>query len=623
MNLLQVLNAIGHQKQMSLSDVGQGGKQEIPTRAEIEDVFKWNLEDIYCSEEEWNADATELLSLLAQFTKLSGHLAEQSETFLQVLQLQDKIGEISGKLFVYARMHRDEDNRDAKYQALADKAMGLLVQVQSATAFLVPEILEIPPARIDAFFQEQSELQIYRFEIDEILRQKPHILSKEAEQLLASVGELTSAPQQIFTMFNHADIKFPDIEDEQGNILQVTHGKYAELLENPHREVRKRAYESVHSTYANHVNTLGATYGASVKNDVFYAKVRNYPSALEAALEPDRIPVSVYDNLIETIRSSLPIFHKYLRLRKRVLGLDNLTMYDLNVPLVPDLNVKIPYPEAVQTVQKAMNVLGTEYVQVATEGLASGWVDVYETKGKSSGGYSWGAYGTHPYILLNYQDNLDDMFTLAHELGHAMHRYFSSLHQPYVYHSYTIFVAEVASTCNEALLVAHLLQHTEDTNQRAYLLNHHLETIRGTVIQQTLFAEFEKKTHAHIEEGEALTAEWLSETYLQLLQTYYGEVCVIPEEARFGWARIPHFYNAFYVYKYATGLSAATALAKRILHGGQNAVNDYLQLLKSGCSQPSIDLLRHAGVDMQSPQPIKDTLQLFSSLVDQLSELLA
>lgn len=591
-------------------------------RSQIASEHKWRLEDMYESMELWEQDAKAVLELTNDIVTLEGNLGESSATLLKALRLQDEIGKKISRMYSFARMHRDEDNANPTYQALTDRAMSIYIQVESQQAFMMPEILAIPQERLQGFLAENEDLQLYHFAIDELLREKPHILSAEQEQLLAQVGEVTSAPQQIFTMFNNADMVFPNVKDEDGNEVELTHGRYIHFLESKHREVRKGAFDAVYSTYKKHRNTLAAIHGASVKKDVFYAKARNFDSAREAALSGDNVPLSVYDNLIDSVRESLPALHKYLDLRKRVLGLDELHLYDLYTPIVGDVDYKVPYREAVQEVLASVAPLGDEYVKVASEGLSKGWVDVYENKGKTSGAYSSGTYGVHPYILLNYQDNVDNMFTLAHELGHAMHTYFSHKTQPFVYASYTIFVAEVASTCNENLLMHYLLQTTTDKRKRAYLINHHLETIRSTVFRQTMFAEFEKLTHAQVEQGQALTPEWLCETYYRLNQDFFGAKCVVDQDIELEWARIPHFYNAFYVYKYATGLSAATALSEKILKEGKPAVDKYLDFLKSGGSNHPIELLRGAGVDMESPEPVKATLKLFSSLVDELSTLI-
>lgn len=598
------------------------GAAELPLRSEIQDDYKWRLEDMYKSQSAWDEDAAKVVELAKELSGYKGTLGESAEILLKAFQIDDQIGEKVSRLYAFARMHRDEDNTNANYQALTDRATSILVQAESAKAFMVPEILTIPRVRLREFTAQNEGLRLYQFVLDELLRQQKHILSEKEEQLLAEAGEVTNAPGQIFTMFNNADMRFPKIKDEHGNEVEVTHGRYIHFMESRNRDVRKSAFDAVYSTYGKHKNTLASIYAANVKKDVFYAKVRGYESAREMALDGDNVPLSVYDNLIKAVHEAIPALNKYMELRKRVLGLDELHMYDLYTPIVSELELKVPYNEAVEKVKAAIAVLGDDYQRIATEGLQAGWVDVYENKGKTSGAYSWGAYGVHPYILLNYQDTLDNMFTLAHELGHAMHTYYSNENQPYTYSGYTIFVAEVASTCNEALLTDYLLKHTDDKAMKAFLLNHHLETLRGTLFRQTMFAEFEKLTHQHVEEGGALTPEWLAQTYYGLNKDYYGGVCTVDEDIALEWSRIPHFYTSFYVYKYATGISAATALSQKILHEGDEAVAHYLSFLKSGGSDYPIHLLRKAGVDMESPEPVRATLVRFSEMVDELSALL-
>lgn len=594
----------------------------VPTRNEIEDQYKWRLEDIYVDQAAWDKEAAEVPPLLEQLAGLAGRLGESADLLLQAFRLSDQISERAMRLINYAQRRKDENSANSTFQALSDRAMTLLIQAESTRAFFVPEVLQIPEERVQNFLQENEGLRQYRFALEEMFRHKPHVLSAAEERLLAMAGELAEAPGEIFSMFNDADTRFPIVKDEDGNDVELTHARYGRLLESANRDVREGAFTALYSTYRKYTNTLGATFAANVKKDMFYAKARKYNSARAAALDDDNVPLSVYDNLIDAVHEALPALHKYLHLRKRVLGLDELHIYDLYTPLVPDLKLTIPYEEAVETVKAAVAPLGTDYGKIAAEGLSSGWVDVFETQGKTSGAYSAGVYGVHPFILLNYQERLNDMFTLAHELGHAMHSYFSNHAQPFVYSHYTIFVAEVASTCNEALLLHHLLEHTDDRMKRAYLLNHQLEGLRGTLIRQTMFAEFEKLAHAHAMEGGALTPDWLSETYYALNQTYFGAVCTVDRDIELEWSRIPHFYMPFYVYKYATGISAATALAQKILSEGQPAVDRYLTFLKSGGSDYPIEQLRAAGVDMTSPEPVRMALDLFAKRVDELSELL-
>lgn len=596
--------------------------REVANRTEIAEQHKWKLEDIYSSLDDWRQDADQVFQMSQELATYEGRLGESAETLLAALQLQDKMEAQISRMVGFARMHRDEDNTNTTYQALTDRGISIAVQLERAQAFFVPELLAIPEDKLWGMVSANPDLLVYEFALRDLFRQQAHVLSAAEEALLAAAGEVLGASHQIFSMFNDADMRFPNVRDENGEQVELTHGRYIELLESRHRDVRKGAFDAMYSTYGKHKNTLAAIYSSSVKRDVFYAQVRAYESAQAAALDDDNIPVSVYDNLIEAVHESLPALDKYLKLRKRILGLDELHLYDMYTPLVADIQVKIPYEEAVQTVLQAIAPMGEAYQTIAAKGLASGWVDVYENKGKTSGAYSMGVYPVHPYILLNYQNTLDNVFTLAHELGHAMHTHFSHHSQPYVYANYTIFVAEVASTCNEALLTDYLQKHTDDVQMRAYVLNHHLETIRGTLFRQTMFAEFEKLTHAHAEAGDALTPEWLSSTYFKLNETYYGRECVIDEVIGMEWARIPHFYRAFYVYKYATGISAATALSQKILNDGPAAIGNYLDFLSGGGSDYSIDLLRKAGIDMASPEPVRATLRQFSEMVDELAAIL-
>lgn len=591
-------------------------------RDEIDDQYKWNLADIYVDVDAWNADAAKLESLVESFAKREGTLGQSSSNLLAGLKEHDEIGVVSGKLYVYAKMLLDEDTAKGASQELHHRAVSLMVRTNAATSFFVPEILTVDEDKIQSFVDENPDLSMYRFALEEISRQRPHVLSPESEQLLATFGEVLGAPGEIFEMFNDADMEFPTIEDENGEETRITHGSYHELLERRDRGVRQRAYDAVMSTYKRQRNTLAAIYATNVKRNVVNARVRQYPSARAASLFDDNVPISVYDNLIAAVDDSLPSLAKYLRLRSKILDIEHLQMSDLYVPLVADLDWKIAYDEAKEQVLSAVQVLGEDYGRIAAQGLSGRWVDVYESKGKRSGGYSWGTYGTHPYILLNHNDTVNDMFTLAHELGHSMHSYFSRKTQPYVYSHYTIFVAEVASTCNEALLYDHLGKTLSDDTKRAYLINQQIETIRSTLITQTLFAEFEKLTHEYLENGGSLTSDWLDETYYNLNVKYYGDVVKIGDETGCGWMRIPHFYNAFYVYKYATGISAAIALSRRILSEGQAAVDDYLRFLAGGSSNYSIELLRGAGVDMTSPEPVREALKQFDTLVDELANVL-
>jgi oligoendopeptidase F len=595
--------------------------RRLPKRSEIADEYKWALEHMYASDQEWEADATRAKEWIEKIRAWKGTLGSSAKRLLEVLQLQDDIHRVVQKLYVYAHMRRDEDTANPHYQALSDRSSSLSVVAAEATSYIVPEILSLEAKTLERFLQEEKGLELYRFHLEEITRQRDHFLSPQEEQILAQVGEIAHGPQTVFGMLNNADITFPTIRDEQGQEVELTKGNYIQFLESRDRRVRKDAYESLYRSYRKHRNTLAALFHASVKKDVFYARVRKYKSALEASLDSDNIPVEVYDNLIQTIHEHLPLMHRYVSLRKKVLGIQDLHFYDLYVPIVQEVEIKVPYEKAKELVAEGLKPLGEEYLKILQEGFTSQWIDVYENQGKRSGAYSWGAYDVHPYVLLNYQDTLDNAFTLAHEMGHAIHSYYTNKTQPFTYADYTIFVAEVASTVNESLLIDHLLKKTTDTKEKLYLLNHYLEQFRGTVFRQTMFAEFEKISHERVEAGEALTPENLCALYRELNAKYYGPELVLDENIELEWARIPHFYNAFYVYKYATGFSAATSLATQILEEGQPAVERYIRFLQSGSSDYSINLLKKAGVDMTTPQPIRDALSKFKQLLDELEAL--
>lgn len=595
-------------------------EQKSKKRSEIENKYKWNLEAIYSGEHVWEDDFQAVKGLLEQIVGLQGTMGESAEALLKVLQLSDQLGRKSEKLYVYARMRRDENNANAVYQGLFDRAESLSVEASSATAFIVPEILTIPEADLQAFLQQKQELTVYKHSLDEILRQKEHILSAQEERLLAMAADLSMASHNIFTMLNNADIKFPVIKDEEGNEVELTKGRYGSFMESSNRQVREDAFKALYSSYRKLINTLGASMNASVKKDIFYARARNYPSALEASLDGDNVSKEVYNRLIEAVHKHLDPMYRYMKIRKKLLGVDELHMYDVYTPLVKEYKVKVPYEEAQQTILKALQPLGDEYLALLQDGFTDGWIDVYENEGKTSGAYSWGTYDTSPYVLMNYDNKLDDMFTLAHEMGHSLHSYYSNHNQAYANAQYPIFIAEVASTVNESLLIDYLLEHSKDQQEKIYLLNHYLEQFRGTVYRQTMFAEFEKMIHERAEQGEPLTTEMMSSLYRELNQLYYGPDVVSDAEVDLEWARIPHFYSAFYVYKYATGFSAATAIKEAIRQEGQPAVQRYLEFLKSGGSDYPINLLKKAGVDLTTPEPVEDALAYFARLLEELEQ---
>lgn len=593
----------------------------LPKRNEIPEEFKWRLEDIYASNDLWEQDVAKAKEMAAKISSYQGTLGQSGSRLLEVLTLQDELTKTMDQIYVYARMRRDEDNANATYQALTDRATTLSVQTYSALSYIQPEILAISDERLNQFVKEEAGLEHYRLLIDEIVRFKPHTLSASEEALLAEMGELSGAPSKIFGMLNNADLRFPMITDEQGEKVELTKGRYTQFMESKDRAVRQGAFEALYATYGKHRNTIAATLTSAVKRDVIYARVRKYESALKASLFADNIEQSVYDNLIETVHEHLALMHRYVELRKQMLGLDELHMYDLYVPMVPEVEMNISYDQAVETIEAALQPLGEDYGRVLKEGFTSGWIDVHENEGKTSGAYSWGAYTTHPYVLMNYQNNVNNMFTLAHEMGHALHSYYSNHNQSYTYADYRIFVAEVASTLNEALLMQHLLATTTEKTKRMYLLNYYMEQFRGTLFRQTMFAEFEKIIHAKTEKEEALTADSLGEIYRELNVHYHGPQMVMDSQIDLEWTRIPHFYNNFYVYKYATGFSAAISLAKQILTEGAPAVERYLTFLKSGGSDYPLELLKKAGVDMTSPTPIREALAVFKELLDEMEAL--
>ncbi|MDQ0339743.1 oligoendopeptidase F [Caldalkalibacillus uzonensis] len=595
---------------------------QLPNRSELDPKYTWDLTQIFKSDEEWEQAFKEVKNLLPQIKGYEGRLMESADTLLEALRKRDEIGQKLGKVYVYAHLKKDEDTTNSKYVAFDNRASSLYVEVSSALSYFSPEILSADETAVRSYVQENEALQVYAHYLDELLRQQEHTLSSPEEAILAQAGELANAPSDIFTMINNADMKFPTITDEDGEEKELTHGRYIQFLESKDRRVRQDAFKAMYDTFKKQKNTLAATLNANVKKDIFYARVRKYPSSLEASLDKDNVPVQVYENLIAAIHEALPVFQRYMKLRKKALGLDELHMYDIYVPLVQDVEMKYTYEQAKQLVRDSLQPLGEEYLAVVDEGFNCGWIDVFENVGKRSGAYSSGTYGTPPYILLNFQDNLDNVFTLTHEMGHSVHSYFSRKEQPYIYSDYTIFVAEVASTLNEALLTHYLLQNMDDPKQRMYILNHYLESFRGTVFRQTMFAEFEKLIHEKVEEGEALTADRLSELYYALNQTYFGEDVVVDEDIAMEWARIPHFYYNFYVYKYATGFAAATALSQQILNEGAPAVERYLSFLKSGGSDYPIELLKKAGVDMTSPEPVRQALNVFEGTLTELEDLL-
>lgn len=594
-------------------------EERIPKRSEVPEQFKWALEDIYATDEKWAEDLQELKAMPERITAFKGRLGESADTLYDFMQLSDEISVLCDSLGNYAQRRSDEDTANAKYQGFIGQLMNAYVAVNSAGSFETPEIISIEEDKLQKFYEDKPELKLYKRALDKLRRKKAHILSEAEEKILALTGEMGQSPENIYSMFSDADLRFPDAVDKDGKAHQVTHGSYIPLVQSEDRVLRKSAFESMYSTFDKFKNTCAATLSAQIKAVNFYAKARKYDSSLEAALDGTEVPVSVYKNLIEAVHDNMHYMYDYVALRKKLLGVDELHFYDLYTPVVPDADMKITFEEAKETVLKALAPMGEDYLAILKEGFENRWIDVYENEGKTSGAYSAGAR-VHPYVLLNHKDTLNCMFTLAHEMGHAIHSYLSNKNQPVVYSDYVIFVAEVASTCNEALLMQYLLKNTEDKKQRAYLINYFLEQFRTTLYRQTMFAEFELKINEMVAAGESLTAEGLNELYGELNKLYFGDGIVLDDEIKLEWARIPHFYYDYYVYQYATGYSAAIALSQRILKYGEPAVKDYIGFLKGGCSTDPISLLKGAGVDMATTQPINEALAMFGELVKEMEE---
>ena len=598
-------------------------EKTVKKRQECDPAYQWHIQDLYASDEAWEKDYESLTSEIQSLAAYEGRLKEGSEVFVEYMRKKEALMKKFEAIYVYANQRYHEDTGNSFYQGLAGKAQTLSIQLDSAVVFEEPELLAIGKKTIDSWFTQNMDMQLYKRYFYELFRQQKHVLSKEEEAILADVSDMSADVSNIFSMFNNADIRFPSIEGKEGEKIPVSHGRYTLLLESRDVNIRKSAFESVYSQYGQYRNTLAALYAANLKNTAFFAKKRHYNSSLEMALEGGEIPTSVYTNLIDTVHEHMDLMHRYVSLRKKALKAEELHMYDLYVPMVDEFEMKVPFSKAKEIVKKGLAPLGKEYGKVLSDGMESGWIDVYENEGKRSGAYSWGPNGVHPYVLLNHQDNLDSMFTLAHEMGHALHSYKSNSTQPLVYAAYRIFVAEVASTCNEALLNFYLIDNAKDKNEKAYLINHFLDSFKGTVYRQTMFAEFEKKAHEMAEQGRSLTAKSLNEMYYELNKEYFGPDMVVDKDIEVEWARIPHFYTPFYVYQYATGFSAAVAIASMIRKEGQPAVDRYMKFLSSGGSDYPIELLKIAGVDMSKPDAIKTGLDVFAGLLDEMEKLLA
>ncbi len=597
-------------------------QKKIPKRSEVEKKYTWATEDIFASDELWEKALEEAKQAISLSDNFKGKLGESADTLYAYLKAQDEFDRKTNLLATYAMRKSDEDTSNSFYNAMKGKLMSYAVALESAFSFVTPEIIAIDDAKLESFMKEKPELNEYKRLLERMRRRKAHTLSDAEERILALAGQICEAPGEIGSAFRNADLRFPDIQDSEGNTLQVTQGSYVPLLESPDVNVRKAAFESLYHTYASFKNTTAAFLDGQMKALIFNARARHYNSTLEAALDNTEVPVQVYHNLIEAVHNNIEYMHKYVNLRKKLMKVDELHMYDLYTPIVNDANKKFPYEEAKEIVIKALAPLGEDYISILKEGFNNRWIDVYENEGKRGGAYSSGG-DPHPYVLLNHQDTLDSMFTIAHEMGHSLHTYYSIKNQPPCNANYVIFVAEVASTCNEVLLMKYLLNNTTDKRERAYLINHFLESFRGTLYRQTMFAEFELYMSQLAESGAALTADALCEKYYELNKFYFGDGITVDKEIAEEWARIPHFFYNFYVFQYATGFSAACAIANRILTEGETAVSDYKKFLSAGCSMDPISILKLAGVDMTTAAPVNDALKLFNELLDEMEELMA
>jgi oligoendopeptidase F len=595
----------------------------LPDRADVPVGDTWDLSSLYSDAQTWESDFKTLDGRIAGFEKYRGRLGESVEVLAEALDFDSDFDRIAERLGTYAFLKTTEDQGNSDFQAMKSRFQNLSMRASQAASYMRPELLAIPEPQM-ADFMADPRLALYRLQLERLIRFRPHTLSDREERLLAMQGEMAGAAGNAFRQLNDADLRFGEIEDHEGRRIELSHATFGQLLISPSRDVRKRSFDQYYQQFQSHENTLAATLTGSIHRDVYYAKARNYSSSLQSALFPDNVPVDVYDNLIAAVRSSLPAVHRYLDVRRRKMGLDDLHHYDTYVPILSGIKKHHTWDKAVDTILESLRPLGSQYTGVLEEGLRGGrWSDRYPNRGKQSGAFSCGSFDGAPFILMNYKEEvLNDVFTLTHEAGHSMHSWYSSRNQPFQYYNYTIFVAEVASTFNEQLLTDHLLKNAADDTERAYLINNELDSIRATVVRQTMFAEFEKRTHEMAEAGEPLTVQSLRSVYRELLDAYFGPEFVVDKELELECFRIPHFYRAFYVYKYATGLSAAVALARRVLGGGPQELADYLGFLSAGCSLDPLDLLRSAGVDMASPEPVQTTLARFETLTAELDSLI-
>ena len=589
-------------------------------RSEADSKYTWKLEDMVAEDSQWEQMFKEASGEISEYASYKGRLAGSADTLYACLLFDDKLSQKIERLYVYARMRSDEDTTVQRYQDMFSRAQTLSYRAAENSSFLVPEILSMDRELLEQYMAADNGIGHFKRALEIILARRDHTLSGEMEELLAQSYDATQGASQIFTMFNNADVKFPVITGESGEGIQITHGNYISLMENQDRRIRKDAFEGLYSVYEQFSNTLAAAFSSNVKQAVFYAKAKKYASSREYYLADNEVPELVYDNLVKAVRENIVKLHEYTRVRKDVLGVDELHMYDLYVPMVAAADRRYTYEEAKSIVLEGLAPLGEEYLSLLKQGFDSRWIDVYENEGKRSGAYSWGTYGSHPYVLLNFHGTLNDVFTLAHEMGHSIHTWYSDRNQPFTYAGYKIFVAEVASTCNEALLIRHLLKKAGSREEKAYLLNHFLESFRGTLFRQTMFAEFEDMAHKKAARGESLTAESLCSIYRQLNADYFGPAMTVDRQIEYEWERIPHFYTPFYVYQYATGFSAAVAISSRIMSGEPGALEGYKKFLSGGCSMKPIDLLKLCGVDMSTTRPVDEALGFFGELIEEFKK---
>lgn len=594
----------------------------LPQRDQVAAADTWDLASLYPSDADWETDFGKLDARIDTFETYRGRLGESAETLLEALQFDSDFDRTAERLGTYAFLKTTEDQGDSAYQAMKSRFQNLAVRAGQAASYMRPELLMLDQERITELLSD-PRLELFRLQLERLVRYRPHTLTDREERLLAMQGEMASAAGNAFRQLNDADLRFGEIKDHDGATVELSHATFGQMLISPSRDVRRSAFDQYYTQFSDHRNTLAATLAGSIQRDVYYARVKNHESSLQAALFPDNVSQDVYDNLISAVRESLPSVHHYLEVRRRKMGIDKIHHYDTYVPILSGVDKHHTWDQAVDVVLESLAPLGTEYTTTLDAGLRGRWSDRYPNRGKQSGAFSCGTFDGDPYILMNFKEQvLNDVFTLTHEAGHSMHSWYSASHQPFEYYNYTIFVAEVASTFNEQLLTDHLMRNAKDETERAYLINNELDSIRATVVRQTMFAEFEKRTHEMCEAGEPLTVDSFRAVYRELLEAYFGPEFQIDEHLDLECFRIPHFYRAFYVYKYATGLSAAVALSRRVLEGGKPELDDYLGFLKGGCSKDPLDLLRGAGVDMASPEPIKTTLNRFRELTQELDQLI-